>query len=101
MGIANGRKPDPTITPGEASFDVADVAGQRLADTLRGVWQIRFDGRDAGLEGLPPDGLEVFLDIGHKGRGLIGFLDTAERLRSSEHRVTGCSAIWPGSSRRS
>ena len=91
-GHREWTKPDPTITPGEASFDVADVAGQRLADTLRGVWQIRFDGRDAGIEGLPRDGLEVFLDVGHKGRGLIGFLDTAERLRSNEtprYRVLG------------
>lgn len=85
-------KPDPTITPGEASFDVADVAGQRLADKLRGVWEIRFEGRDAGIEGLPLEGLEVFLDVGPKGRGLCGFLDTAERLRATEeprYRVLG------------
>ena len=91
-GHRQWTKPDLTITPGEASFDVADVAGQRLADTLRGVWQIRFEGRDAGIEGLPRDGLEVFLDVGHKGRGLIGFLDTPERLRSNEpprYRVLG------------
>ena len=50
-GHRQWTKPDPTITPGEASFDVADVAGQRLADSLRGVWQIRFEGLDAGLEG--------------------------------------------------
>ena len=82
FGHREWTKPDPTITPGEASFDVADVAGQRLADALRGVWQIRFEGRDAGIAGLPKDDLEVFLDIAHKGRGVIGFLDTAERLRS-------------------
>ena len=85
-------KPDPAITPDEASFDVADVAGQRLADALRGVWQIRFEGRDAGIEGLPLEGLEVFLDIAHKGRGVVGYLDTAERLRSTEeprYRVLG------------
>jgi hypothetical protein len=91
-GHRQWTKADPTITPGEASFDVADVAGQHLANTLRGVWQIRFEGRDAGIEGLPQHGLEVFLDIGHKGRGLSGFLDTAERLRSGEeprYRVLG------------
>jgi hypothetical protein len=91
-GHREWTKPDPTITPGEASFDVADVAGQQLANTLRGVWQIRFEGRDAGIEGLPRDWLEVFLDVGHKGRGLIGFLDTAQRLRSSDeprYRVLG------------
>lgn len=85
-------RPDPTITPGEASFDVADVAGQRRADTLRGIWTIRFTGRDAGLDGLPQDDLQVFLDIGHKGRGLVGYLDTAERLRAGDeprYRVLG------------
>ncbi|MHC8318548.1 pyoverdine maturation tyrosinase PvdP [Pseudomonas sp. LB3P31] len=91
-GHRQWTRPDPTITPGEATFDVADVAGQHLANTLRGVWQIRFEGRDAGIAGLPRDGLEVFLDVGHKGRGLTGFLDTAERLRASEpprYRVLG------------
>ncbi|MBD0703482.1 MULTISPECIES: PvdJ/PvdD/PvdP-like protein [unclassified Pseudomonas] len=85
-------RPDPTITPGEASFDVADVAGQRRADTLRGIWTIRFSGSDAGLDGLPGDGLQVFLDIAHKGRGLVGCLDTAERLRAGDephYRVLG------------
>lgn len=85
-------KPDPTITPGEASFDVADVAGQRLANSLQGVWSIRFEGRDAGLDGLPREGLQVLLDIGHKGRGLNGFLDTFDALRGEptpRYRVLG------------
>ncbi len=85
-------RPDPTITPGEASFDVADVAGQRRADTLRGIWTIRFTGRDAGLEGLPQDDLQIFLDIGQRGRGLVGYFDSAERLRGadeSRYRVLG------------
>lgn len=85
-------KPDPTITPGEASFDVADVAGQRLANSLQGVWNIRFEGRDAGLDGLPREGLQVLLDIGHKGRGLNGFLDTFDALRGEptpRYRVLG------------
>jgi len=92
FGHREWTKPDPTITPGEASFDVADVAGQRLANALRGVWKIRFTGRDAGLDGLPAEGLEVFLDIGQKGRGVCGFLDTPQRLRSSDaprYRVLG------------
>ena len=92
FGHREWTKPDPTITPGEASFDVADVAGQRLANALRGVWKIRFVGTDAGLDGLPTQGLEVFLDIGQKGRGVNGFLDTAERLRSDEtprYRILG------------
>ncbi|VVN36976.1 hypothetical protein PS662_05221 [Pseudomonas fluorescens] len=85
-------RPDPTITPGEASFDVADVAGQRLANTLQGVWDIRFEGRDAGLDGLPGEGLQLLLDVGHKGRGLNGFLDTFEGLRGEptpRYRVLG------------
>ena len=92
FGHREWTKPDPTITPGEASFDVADMAGQRLANALRGVWDIRFEGADAGLEGLPPKGLQVFLDIGQKGRGVCGFLDTPERLRSAEtprYRILG------------
>ncbi|AXJ04245.1 PvdJ/PvdD/PvdP-like protein [Pseudomonas fluorescens] len=92
FGHREWTKPDPTITPGEASFDVADVAGQRLANALRGVWDIRFEGRDAGLEGLPANGLQVFLDIGQKGRGVCGFLDTPARLRSGEtprYRILG------------
>ncbi|KJH73822.1 pyoverdine maturation tyrosinase PvdP [Pseudomonas sp. ES3-33] len=91
-GHREWTRPDPTITPGEATFDVADVVGQHLANTLRGVWQIRFEGHDAGIEGLPRDGLELFLDIGHKGRGLTGYLDTAERLRATaapRYRVLG------------
>jgi len=95
-GHREWTKPDPTITPGEASFDVADIAGQRLANSLRGVWQIRFDGHDAGLDGLPRDGLEVLLDVAHKGRGVSGFLDTAERLRSEQtprYRILGDLAL--------
>ena len=86
------REEEFPITPGEATVDLADTAGQHLANTLRGVWQIRFEGHDAGIEGLPRDGLELFLDIGHKGRGLIGYLDTAERLRATaapRYRVLG------------
>jgi len=92
FGHREWTKPDPTITPGEASFDVADVAGQRLANALRGVWDIRFEGTDAGLEGLALNGLQVLLDIGQKGRGVCGFLDTPERLRSGEtprYRILG------------
>lgn len=98
------NKPDPSITPGEASFDVADGAVQRLADSLRGVWDVRFEGRDGGVEGLPRDDLAMFLDIGHKGRGLCGFLDTPERLQADElprYRllgdlagVTGADLSW-------
>ena len=69
------------VTPGEATVDLASTAGQRLADNLRGVWDIRFVGRDAGLAGLPSAGLELFLDVAHRGRGLRGYLDTGARLR--------------------
>lgn len=51
------------ITPGEATVDLADTQGQHLANTLRGVWSLRLEGRDAGLAGLPLQGLELLLDI--------------------------------------
>lgn len=70
------------ITPGEATVDLADTAGQQLADNLRGVWDIRFTGAAAGLDGLPAQGLELFLDIAHRGRGLRGYLDTGTNLRA-------------------
>ncbi|GFM81554.1 Tat (twin-arginine translocation) pathway signal sequence domain-containing protein [Pseudomonas cichorii] len=69
------------VTPGEATAAAADTATQRLADKLRGIWDIRFEGRDAGLAGAPLKGLEMFLDIAPRGRGLRGYIDTAERLR--------------------
>ncbi|MHC6224840.1 pyoverdine maturation tyrosinase PvdP [Pseudomonas sp. X10] len=83
---------DDIVTPGEASVELADYAGQVLADKLRGVWDIRFDGADAGLDGLPLQGVEVFLDVATKGRGLRGFVDTGERLRGDgpvAYRVLG------------
>ncbi|MCU1738042.1 MULTISPECIES: pyoverdine maturation tyrosinase PvdP [Pseudomonas] len=70
------------VTPGEATVDLLDTAGQRLANNLRGIWSLRFEGRDAGLEGLPLDGLELFIDIAPRGRGLRGFIDTAQALRA-------------------
>ncbi|WP_157783175.1 twin-arginine translocation signal domain-containing protein, partial [Pseudomonas syringae] len=69
------------VTPGEATAGPADTATQRLADKLRGVWTLRFEGRDAGLSGAPLQGLEMFLDIAPRGRGLRGYIDTAEQLR--------------------
>ncbi|WP_347901167.1 PvdJ/PvdD/PvdP-like protein [Pseudomonas purpurea] len=83
---------DEPITPGEATVDLATTAGQQLANSLRGVWDIRFEGRDAGLQGLPLTGLELFLDVAHRGRGLRGYLDTAEHLRAEaepRYRVVG------------
>ncbi|PTT91851.1 PvdJ/PvdD/PvdP-like protein, partial [Pseudomonas sp. HMWF005] len=70
------------VTPGEATVDLADTAGQQLADSLRGVWDIRFTGSAAGLDGLPGEGLELFLDIAQRGRGLRGYLDTGANLRA-------------------
>ncbi|NWE17261.1 pyoverdine maturation tyrosinase PvdP [Pseudomonas yamanorum] len=75
------REEEP-ITPGEATVELADAPGQHLANQLRGIWDIRFDGTDAGLQGLPLEGLELFLDVAPRGRGLSGWLDTAEVLRS-------------------
>ncbi|MGY1448910.1 pyoverdine maturation tyrosinase PvdP [Pseudomonas chlororaphis] len=79
-------------TPGEATVDLADTAGQQLADKLRGVWTLRFEGADGGLAGLPREGLELFLDIAQRGRGLRGYLDRAEALRGEaepRYRVVG------------
>ncbi|WP_124351837.1 PvdJ/PvdD/PvdP-like protein [Pseudomonas chlororaphis] len=79
-------------TPGEATVDLADTAGQQLADKLRGVWTLRFEGADGGLAGLPREGLELFLDIAQRGRGLRGCLDRAEALRGEgepRYRVVG------------
>ena len=41
-----------------------------------------------GLKGLPLHGLELLLDIAPHGRGLRGYLDTAEHLRADHHRRT-------------
>ena len=86
------REEEFPITPGEATVDLADTQGQHLANTLRGVWSLRLEGRDAGLAGLPLHGLELLLDIAPRGRGLRGYLDTAEQLRAEgepRYRVLG------------
>jgi hypothetical protein len=72
------------VTPDEATVDLADTAGQRLADKLRGVWRVRLSGHVPSLAGLPVEDLELFLDIAPRGRGLRGYLDTAERLRGPD-----------------
>ncbi|MFJ3484109.1 PvdJ/PvdD/PvdP-like protein [Pseudomonas sp. NPDC090202] len=77
-------RPEFPITPEEAKVELPDTKGRQLADTLRGVWDIRFEGADAGLDGLPKRGLEMFIDIAQRGRGVRGFLDSGERLRSPE-----------------
>ncbi|QJI28500.1 PvdJ/PvdD/PvdP-like protein [Pseudomonas sp. ADAK18] len=74
--------PDEPITPGEATVDLPDMAGQQMANALRGVWDIRLEGRDAGLDGVPGEGLELLLDIAARGRGVRGYLDSAQGLRS-------------------
>lgn len=85
------------ITPGEATVDLADTAGQQLANSLRGIWSLRLQGRDAGLKGLPLDDLELFLDIAPRGRGLRGYLDTAEQLRAEgEPRYQVLGDLAPG-----
>ncbi|MBD8150793.1 PvdJ/PvdD/PvdP-like protein [Pseudomonas fluorescens] len=86
------REEEFPVTPGEATVDLADTQGQHLANTLRGVWSLRLEGRDAGLRGLPSHGLELLLDIAPRGRGLRGYLDTAENLRADgepRYRVLG------------
>ncbi len=83
---------DEPITSGEATVDLADTAGQQLANQLRGLWTIRFGGADAGLEGLPADDLELWLDVAPRGRGVRGYLDTAQALHGSQtprYRILG------------
>lgn len=80
------------VTPGEASVELADTAHRGLASQLRGVWDVGFEGQDAGLDGLPLQGVELFLDVAARGRGLRGFLDTGEHLSSDRqpaYRVLG------------
>ncbi len=69
-------------TPGEASVELPDAAGRRLADALRGVWDVRLLGADRELPGLPADGLALFIDIAPRGRAVRGCLDHGERLRA-------------------
>jgi len=70
------------VTPGEASVQLPDARVRHLGDQLRGVWDLRFEGADGGVEGLATeDGLELFLDVALRGRGLRGFLDTGANLR--------------------
>jgi hypothetical protein len=93
------KSPDEPITPGEASFDVPDAAGRQLADTLRGVWDIRLQGADAGLDGLPPEGLEMFLDIAPRGRGIRGLVDSGANLRADaapRYRLLGDIGVAHG-----
>ncbi|KJK15832.1 twin-arginine translocation signal domain-containing protein [Pseudomonas sp. 2(2015)] len=83
---------DDIVTPGEASVELADAAGQHLADQLRGVWDLRLSGADGELAGLPVEGLQMYLDVAAKGRGLRGFVDTERVLRSdapAAYRVLG------------
>lgn len=70
-------------TPGEAVVELADTPVRQLGDTLRGIWRWTPQGREAGLAGVPSGELELFLDVASSGRGLRGYLDTPERLRST------------------
>ncbi|NMZ42079.1 PvdJ/PvdD/PvdP-like protein [Pseudomonas proteolytica] len=85
------------ITPEEATVDLADAAGQQLANSLRGIWSLRLEGRDAGLHGLPLDDLQLFIDIAPRGRGVRGYLDTAGHLRGpDEPRYQVLGDLVPG-----
>lgn len=83
---------DDIVTPGEASVELADAAGQQLADQLRGVWELRFAGADGGLAGVPREGVLMYLDVAAKGRGLRGYVDSESVLGSdapAAYRVLG------------
>ncbi|WP_273829197.1 pyoverdine maturation tyrosinase PvdP [Pseudomonas sp. SBT1-2] len=100
------RQEELEITPGEAKLEVALDPGVRLADHLRGIWDIEFLDADAPL---PRRGCELVLDVGPTGRGLRGFLGRAQSLRGDgpvEFRVQGelaavdaaklCWRLFPG-----
>jgi hypothetical protein len=79
-------------TPGEAKVELADIPLQRLANQLRGVWQLEFPDPGGGLEGLGLEGVEMFIDVGERGRGMRGFIDTAQNLRGDSpprYRILG------------
>ncbi|MHA7115542.1 pyoverdine maturation tyrosinase PvdP [Pseudomonas promysalinigenes] len=83
---------DEVQTAGEATVEAASEPGMRIADKLRGIWDLRLSGADAGLEGLPLQGLQLLLDVGPTGRALRGFVDVAQQLRGNEqprYRVLG------------
>lgn len=83
---------DDIVTPGEASVELADIAGQQLANQLRGVWDVRFTGTAGGVQGVAPEGATLYLDIAAKGRGLRGVLDSQARLEQHgpvAYRVLG------------
>ncbi|WP_213625048.1 PvdJ/PvdD/PvdP-like protein [Pseudomonas sp. Pc102] len=85
-------EPGQVETPGEASVEVAAGEGVRIADTLRGIWDMRFSGMDIGLDDLPLQGVEMLLDVGPGGRSLRGFIDMGARLRGRgepRYRVLG------------
>ncbi|UMZ10055.1 twin-arginine translocation signal domain-containing protein [Pseudomonas sp. MPFS] len=77
------RKEEQEITPGEAKLEVAQDPGIRLADHLRGIWDIEFLDAD-GPHALPRRGCELLLDAGPAGRGLRGFLGRPESLRDDQ-----------------
>ncbi|MCP1477779.1 hypothetical protein J2Y88_000090 [Pseudomonas chlororaphis] len=83
------RQEELEITPGEAKLEVALDPGVRLADHLRGIWDIEFLDAQAPL---PRRGCELVLDVGPTGRGLRGFLGRPQSLRGDgpvEFRVQG------------
>lgn len=83
------RQEELEITPGEAKLEVALDPGVRLADHLRGIWDIEFLDAQAPL---PRRGCELVLDVGPTGRGLRGFLGHPQSLRGDgpvEFRVQG------------
>ncbi|OLF52996.1 twin-arginine translocation signal domain-containing protein [Pseudomonas chlororaphis] len=72
------RQEELEVTPGEAKLEVALDPGVRLADHLRGIWDIEFLGAGAPL---PRRGCELLLDAGPTGRGLRGCLGRPQSLR--------------------
>jgi hypothetical protein len=96
------QREEQEITPGEASLEVARQPGVRLADHLRGIWDVEFLDPQ-GFGGLPRSGCELLLDIGATGRGVRGYLGRPQSLRGdgpAEFFVQGDLATADGAKLR-
>lgn len=82
---------DKDLTPDAPKVEEADVGMQHLNLKLRGIWDLQVSGI-AALDGLPAEGVQMFLDVAERGRGLSGFVDTAQNLRTAaepRYRILG------------
>ena len=82
---------DKDLTPDAPQVELADAKLQHLNGQLRGIWDVKVEGMPA-LEGLPADNVQMLFDVAERGRGISGFVDTADNLRlyaEPRYRVLG------------